>query len=61
MFSLIILSTLINNLSYISALADLAMGKKKVLVPYRDSVLTKLLQSALGGNSRTIMVSNTGS
>jgi hypothetical protein len=44
-------------LYHCSALADLAMGKKKVLVPYRDSVLTKLLQSALGGNSRTIMVS----
>ncbi|XP_046369590.2 kinesin-like protein KIF28P isoform X1 [Haliotis rufescens] len=40
----------------ISALADQAMGKKKVMVPYRDSVLTKLLQSALGGNSRTIMI-----
>ncbi|XP_045187417.2 kinesin-like protein KIF28 isoform X2 [Mercenaria mercenaria] len=47
------LSTLGN---VISALADIAMGKKKVLVPYRDSVLTKLLQSALGGNSRTIMI-----
>ena len=32
------------------------MGKKKVLVPYRDSVLTKLLQNALGGNSKTIMI-----
>ena len=32
------------------ALADLSMGKKKVMVPYRDSVLTKLLQNALGGN-----------
>lgn len=32
------------------------MGKKVLHVPYRDSVLTKLLQSALGGNSRTIMV-----
>lgn len=40
----------------ISALADLSMGKKKVLVPYRDSVLTKLLQNALGGNSKTIMI-----
>ncbi|KAF8570425.1 hypothetical protein P879_03450, partial [Paragonimus westermani] len=35
----------------ISALAD---GKK--VVPYRDSVLTKLLQNALGGNSKTIMI-----
>ncbi|EDO35613.1 predicted protein [Nematostella vectensis] len=40
----------------ISALADLSLGKKKVLVPYRDSVLTKLLQNALGGNSKTIMI-----
>ncbi|XP_077568929.1 kinesin-like protein KIF28 isoform X2 [Stigmatopora nigra] len=40
----------------ISALADMAVGKKVVHVPYRDSVLTKLLQSALGGNSRTVMI-----
>ncbi|ELR58057.1 hypothetical protein M91_03817, partial [Bos mutus] len=40
----------------ISALADAAMGKKVLHVPYRDSVLTKLLQSALGGNSRTTLV-----
>nr|XP_022300390.1 kinesin-like protein KIF28P isoform X2 [Crassostrea virginica] len=47
------LSTLGN---VISALADLSMGKKKTVVPYRDSVLTKLLQNALGGNSKTIMI-----
>ncbi|XP_063773855.1 kinesin-like protein KIF28 isoform X2 [Pseudophryne corroboree] len=40
----------------ISALADAAMGKKVIHIPYRDSVLTKLLQSALGGNSRTVMI-----
>ncbi|KAM4040745.1 kinesin-like protein KIF28 [Anomaloglossus baeobatrachus] len=40
----------------ISALAEVAMGKKVLHIPYRDSVLTKLLQSALGGNSRTVMV-----
>ncbi|XP_015263932.1 PREDICTED: kinesin-like protein KIF28P [Gekko japonicus] len=40
----------------ISALAEAAVGKKVLHVPYRDSVLTKLLQSALGGNSRTIMI-----
>ncbi|XP_035680266.1 kinesin-like protein KIF28P isoform X7 [Branchiostoma floridae] len=41
----------------ISALADLSSGgKKKVMVPYRDSVLTKLLQNALGGNSKTVMI-----
>ena len=32
------------------------MGKKKVFVPYRNSALTRLLQDALGGNSRTIMI-----
>ncbi|KAM4596948.1 kinesin-like protein KIF28P [Fundulus diaphanus] len=40
----------------ISALADVAVGKKAIHIPYRDSVLTKLLQSALGGNSRTAMI-----
>lgn len=44
---------------YSSALADVAVGKKVVHIPYRDSVLTKLLQSALGGNSRTVMVTDT--
>ncbi|CAL8244953.1 unnamed protein product [Lota lota] len=40
----------------ISALADVAVGRKAVHIPYRVSVLTKLLQSALGGNSRTVMI-----
>ncbi|XP_028853236.1 kinesin-like protein KIF28P [Denticeps clupeoides] len=40
----------------ISSLADAALGKKVVHIPYRDSILTKLLQSALGGNSRTVMI-----
>jgi len=39
----------------ISALADQSSGKS-TKVPYRDSVLTKLLMNALGGNSKTIMV-----
>ncbi|CAF0816111.1 unnamed protein product [Adineta ricciae] len=48
------LSTLGN---VISALADISSGsKRKVVVPYRDSTLTKLLQNALGGNSKTVMI-----
>uniref|UniRef100_A0A1I8F8X7 Kinesin motor domain-containing protein n=1 Tax=Macrostomum lignano TaxID=282301 RepID=A0A1I8F8X7_9PLAT len=35
----------------ISALATSSAEKRKSLVPYRDSVLTKLLQNALGGNN----------
>jgi len=41
----------------ISILADKANGKeKKTVVPYRDSALTRILQNALGGNSKTIMI-----
>jgi hypothetical protein len=48
------LSTLGN---VISALVDITSGtKRKIVVPYRDSILTKLLQNALGGNSKTIMI-----
>uniref|UniRef100_A0A1I8IKH8 Kinesin-like protein 6 n=1 Tax=Macrostomum lignano TaxID=282301 RepID=A0A1I8IKH8_9PLAT len=40
----------------IKALADQSSGNSKVMVPFRDSVLTKLLQNALGGNSKTVMI-----
>jgi len=41
----------------ISTLADKAMGKNKTaVVPYRDSSLTRILQNALGGNSKTLMI-----
>ncbi|CAL1277290.1 unnamed protein product [Larinioides sclopetarius] len=39
----------------IHALAERAMGRNS-RVPFRDSVLTRLLMNALGGNSRTIMI-----
>eukprot|EP01006_Ploeotia_vitrea_P051054 TRINITY_DN67520_c7_g1_i1.p1 TRINITY_DN67520_c7_g1~~TRINITY_DN67520_c7_g1_i1.p1 ORF type:complete len:1113 (-),score=711.82 TRINITY_DN67520_c7_g1_i1:1833-5003(-) len=40
----------------INKLAKRAKKKKKVHVPYRDSVLTFLLMESLGGNSKTIMI-----
>lgn len=41
----------------ISVLASKSMGKeKKTVVPYRDSSLTRILQNALGGNSKTLMI-----
>jgi hypothetical protein len=46
-----------NDFICISVLADKACGKeKKAVVPYRDSALTRILQNALGGNSKTIMI-----
>ena len=40
----------------INALAEKSMGKTGVVIPYRDSALTRMLQNALGGNSKTIMI-----
>ncbi|KAF3842271.1 hypothetical protein F7725_024222 [Dissostichus mawsoni] len=48
--------------SVISALAELSVGgrstKKKIFIPYRDSVLTWLLKDSLGGNSVTTMIAS---
>ena len=39
----------------IHQLYTLAIGKKTI-VSYRDSILTRILQDALGGNSKTTMI-----
>ncbi|XP_072919535.1 kinesin-like protein KIF14 [Hemitrygon akajei] len=40
----------------ISALSEHFQSKKKVFIPYRESVLTWLLKDSLGGNSKTAMI-----
>lgn len=41
----------------ISTLAEKASNPKLTkIVPYRDSILTRILQNALGGNSKTLMI-----
>eukprot|EP00045_Choanoeca_perplexa_P012559 m.137426 g.137426 ORF g.137426 m.137426 type:complete len:975 (+) comp16054_c1_seq5:1658-4582(+) len=47
------LSTLGN---VISTLVEVQNGNRKVIIPFRDSVLTKLLKNALNGNSKTVMI-----
>lgn len=43
--------------SVIEALADKSSGKKgNIVIPYRDSALTRILSNALGGNSKTVMI-----
>ena len=37
-----------------------ALGSGSKHVPYRDSVLTRLLQESLGGNASTVMIANCG-
>lgn len=40
----------------ISALSEQAQTRKRVFIPYRESVLTWLLKESLGGNSKTAMI-----
>jgi len=40
----------------VKAVADIQSGKINVRIPFRDSVLTRLLKNALGGNSKTVMI-----
>lgn len=40
----------------IAAVKDISDGKKNVRVPYRDSKLTRILQEALGGRCKTLII-----
>lgn len=40
----------------ITTLAKRASGQTKDIIPYRESSLTRILQNALGGNSKTTMI-----
>lgn len=40
----------------IATLAERETSKKPVVIPYRDAILTRILQNALGGNSKTLMI-----
>eukprot|EP00929_Paragymnodinium_shiwhaense_P022477 TRINITY_DN14356_c0_g3_i1.p1 TRINITY_DN14356_c0_g3~~TRINITY_DN14356_c0_g3_i1.p1 ORF type:complete len:1531 (+),score=451.71 TRINITY_DN14356_c0_g3_i1:162-4754(+) len=51
------LSALGNVIEKLAVRSNLPPAKQKgVMIPYRDSKLTRLLQNALGGNSKTIMI-----
>ncbi|KAI5101784.1 kinesin-like protein KIF14 [Silurus meridionalis] len=40
----------------ICSLSEQAQARKKIFIPYRESVLTWLLKESLGGNSKTAMI-----
>jgi kinesin family protein 16B len=50
------LTSLGNVISALAHNADPANAKKPTRGPYRDSVLTMLLQQSLGGNAKTVMI-----
>lgn len=52
----IVISTLAENSINASSPSKRPSFRKKLFVPYRDSVLTFLLKDSLGGNSKTVMI-----
>lgn len=52
----IVISTLAENSINSSTTSKRPSFRKKLFVPYRDSVLTFLLKDSLGGNSKTVMI-----
>lgn len=52
----IVISTLAENSINASTTSKRPSFRKKLFVPYRDSVLTFLLKDSLGGNSKTVMI-----
>lgn len=57
--SLVSLGSVISSLALLAEQTQSSQknsSKKKIFIPYRDSVLTWLLKDSLGGNSKTIMV-----
>ena len=48
------------SLSALGNVISALTSSKHTHVPYRDSVLTRLLQDSLGGNTKTVLCANCG-
>ena len=48
------------SLSALGNVISALTSSKNTHVPYRDSVLTRLLQDSLGGNTKTVLCANCG-
>lgn len=56
--SLLALGNCINALCELTKLRQSDPASSKIHIPYRDSKLTRLLKDSLGGNCRTVMITN---
>lgn len=48
------------SLSTLGKVIQHLVDAKATHIPYRDSLLTRLLQDSLGGNTKTVMIANVG-